>query len=72
MCINIVARLLYHYSIELSIPMKKSCDIVATQIRDLVHSLGSNDDLSVIIVPLPTFNKDGNIEKFINSKESKN
>lgn len=69
MCIDIVAELLYHLNIELNISLKKSCEIAASHVRDLVFSLGSGDDLSVIIVPL-RWNESKCMEKYFEAPNS--
>lgn len=51
-CVDIVTEILHQLNVEQSIPLKEACHIAASEIRDLAHSLGSQDDISVIIVPL--------------------
>lgn len=49
---QIVLELVFNLINEHSMPIQKACGLAADYLRDLAYALGSDDDLSVIVVPL--------------------
>ena len=67
-CVDIVTEILHQLNVEQSIPLKEACHMAASEVRDLAHSLGSQDDISVIIIPL-NWNHDNVIDNYFLAPE---